>query len=145
MVAPDGAFHAALDADSEGEEGKFYVWQRTEIEALLDADELALVERHYGFNRARNFEAEAWNPVVAVPLDKVAKLLSIDMETARSRLDSARAKLFAHRSTRVRPGTDDKILTAWNGLMIGGVARASRYLGKPDWLALGDRALAFLR
>src|SRR5688572_31973686 len=111
MVAPDGAFYAALDADSEGEEGKFYVWQRTEVEALLDADELAVAERHYGFNRARNFEAESWNPIVASPIGKVARVLGIDEATAAARLESARAKLFAHRAQRVRPGTDDKILT----------------------------------
>ena len=145
MVAPRGAFYAALDADSEGEEGRFYVWQRTEIEALLDADELAVVERHYGFNRARNFEAESWNPIVASPIDKVARVLGIDEKTAAARLESARAKLFAHRAQRVRPGTDDKILTAWNGLMIGALARAARDLGEDRWLALSGRALAFIR
>ena len=71
MTAPDGAFFSALDADSEHEEGKFYVWHRDEVRALLSAEEFAVVEPHYGFDRPPNFEHVAWNPIVATALDQL--------------------------------------------------------------------------
>jgi uncharacterized protein YyaL (SSP411 family) len=118
MTAASGGFYAALDADSEHEEGKFYVWQRDEVRALLDADEFAVAERHYGFDRAPNFEGKAWNPVVAMTPGDVAGQLGIAVEAARMHVFRARQQLFAAREKRVRPGLDDKILTAWNALTI---------------------------
>jgi len=144
MTAADGGFYAALDADSEHEEGKFYVWQRDEVRALLSDDEFAVAAPHYGFDRAPNFEQHAWNPIVAQPLEAVAAELHITDEVARQRLAGARAKLFAARAQRVRPGLDDKILTAWNALMIGALARAARGRDDPAWLGHAERALAFL-
>ncbi|MDR3389462.1 MAG: thioredoxin domain-containing protein [Rudaea sp.] len=144
MTAPGGGFYSALDADSEHEEGKFYIWQRDDVRALLTPEEFAVVEPHYGFDRPANFEHIAWNPVVAVALEEVARILGITPEEARARLNRARARLFAARSERVRPGLDDKILTAWNALMIGGIARASRLLGAPALMGLADNALDFL-
>ena len=156
MTAPGGAFYSALDADSEHEEGKFYVWQRDEVRALLTDAEFAVCARHYGFERAANFESHAWNPVVAEPIEHIAQALGIAPDDAVMRLAQARAKLFTARSQRVRPGLDDKILTSWNALMIAGlarasrasmsdnIARASRMCDLPEWLALSDRALDFL-
>jgi uncharacterized protein YyaL (SSP411 family) len=109
--------------------------------AALDADEFAVAATHFGFDRPPNFEGKAWNPVVARPLADVAGSLDIDLETARARRDSARTKLFAARAQRVRPGLDDKILTAWNALAIGGIARASRALAAPALLGLAENAL----
>ena len=126
MTAPAGGFYAALDADSEHEEGKFYVWQREAVRELLDADEFAVAERRWGFDRPANFEHAAWNPVVASSVAEIAAALALPAEEVEALIEHARAKLFAERSKRVRPGLDDKILTAWNALMIGGLARASR-------------------
>ena len=144
MTAPGGAFFSALDADSEHEEGKFYVWHRDEVRGLLNAEEFAVVEPHYGFDRPANFEHVAWNPIVATALEDIARSLGIAADEANSRLATARAKLFAARSQRVRPGLDDKILTSWNALMIAGLARAARELDDPALTRLADRALDFL-
>ena len=145
MQSADGGYFSALDADSEGEEGRFYVWTREEVAAALSPEERAVAIPHYGFDRPPNFEGRAWNPVVARPLAEVAAALGISGEEAAARLASARAKLLAARERRVRPGRDDKILTAWNALMIGGMAHAARVFGRADWLASARRALDFLR
>ena len=141
MTAESGGFFAALDADSEHEEGKFQVWQRDEVRALLDDDEFAVAARHYGFDRAPNFEGATWNPVVAMTPGDAAGQLGIAAETARARLSSARRKLFAARAQRVHPGRDDKILTAWNALAISGIARTVRALDAPPLLGLAENAL----
>ncbi|MGA9335910.1 MAG: thioredoxin domain-containing protein [Rudaea sp.] len=141
MTSPDAGFYSALDADSEHEEGKFYVWQRDEVRSLLSTDEFAVVDAHYGFDRAPNFEHKAWNPIVATPLERTAQAIGASLDEVRAQLDSARAKLFAARSRRVRPGVDDKILTAWNALAIAGIARASRSLDAPALMGLADNAL----
>jgi uncharacterized protein YyaL (SSP411 family) len=114
------------------------------VRSLLDDDEFAIVQRHYGFDRAPNFEQQAWNPIVAVPLDAVAAELGITPESAQQSLAQARAKLFAARSKRVRPGLDDKILTAWNALMIAGLARAARGGRDPALLTRAEHALDLL-
>jgi hypothetical protein len=145
MQSPEGGYYSSLDADSEGEEGRFYVWTREEVEATLPPPERAVAIAHYGFDRAPNFEGRAWNPVVATPLREVAAMLGLGEAEAGSRLASARAKLLAARERRVRPGRDDKILTSWNALMIGGLAHAARVFGRADWLASARRALGFLR
>src|SRR5579863_284299 len=138
------AFYAALDADSEHEEGKFYVWSRDEVRALLSDSELAVAERYYGFDRAPNFEHAAWNPIVAQSIDAVASGLNRSPADVESALVRARTKLFAARAERIRPGLDDKILTAWNALMIAGLARAARELDSPAFAALAGNALEFL-
>ena len=139
-----GAFYAALDADSEGEEGKFYIWQRDEVRALLSDDELAVAERYYGFDRAPNFEGTHWNPIVAESVDAIAAALTRTTADIEAVIGRARAKLFAARSPRVRPGLDDKILTAWNALMIAGLARATRALDAPALTVLAANAIEFL-
>jgi len=139
-----GGFYTALDADSEHEEGKFYVWQRNEVQALLTGPEYAAAEPYFGFDRPPNFEHAAWNPIVAQPIEQVARSLGAEPAEVRSRLASARKKLFAARSTRIRPGLDDKILTSCNALMISGIARATRYLDAAPLIGLADNALDFL-
>jgi hypothetical protein len=135
MTSPEGAFYSSLDADSEGEEGKFYVWDRAAVAALLTPQESALAGRHWGLDQAPNFEGRHWHLKIAAALEESDKAL----------LACARAKLFAAREQRVRPGCDDKILTSWNALMIEGLAHAARILGRNDWLAAARRALDFLR
>jgi uncharacterized protein YyaL (SSP411 family) len=144
MRAPGGGFFSALDADSEGEEGRFYVWSREEVAALLTVDEFAVAQRHYGLDGAPNFERH-WHLRVAKPLDAVALALGRTLEETQALLQSARAKLLQARASRVRPGLDDKILTAWNALMVHGLARAARVFGRADWLELAQSTTDFLR
>ena len=141
MRAPDGAWYSSLDADSEGEEGKFYVWRRDEARAALADDEWAVAAPHFGFDGPPNFEQHAWNPRVVASVAEVAARLRIDASDAEARIERARSKLFSHRAKRVPPGRDDKILTSWNALAIGALARASRALAKPAWADLAFAAL----
>jgi uncharacterized protein YyaL (SSP411 family) len=145
LAAPDGGLHSSLDADSEGEEGRFYVWRRDEVAALLTGDELAVAARHFGLDGPPNFEGHAWNLRVAAPIERVAQELGLGEDEARARLDSARRKLFDARAKRERPGLDDKILTSWNALAIAALARASRRLAQPAWADLAIRALDAIR
>jgi uncharacterized protein YyaL (SSP411 family) len=145
MRAPEGAFYSSLDADSEHEEGKFYVWTPEGVEALLAADEWAVARRYWGLDEPPNFEHVAWHLRVAVPLVEVARELGISLQAAEMRLEQARAKLFAARERRVHPGRDDKVLTSWNALMIGALARAARVFDQAEWLAAARSAADFLR
>jgi len=145
MRAPEGGLYAALDADSEGHEGKFYVWQRTEVEALLDADERDVALPHFGFDRPPNFEGEAWNPLLATDAQQVSERLGVSRDTVDARIAAASAKLFSAREKRIRPGTDDKRLTAWNAMYAAGAARASRALADVELARQAREVLAFLR
>jgi uncharacterized protein YyaL (SSP411 family) len=145
MRAADGAFYSSLDADSEGEEGKFYVWSRDEVRALLSADEFAVAAPHWGLDGAPNFEGHAWNLRVTIPLPEVATKLALSPAEANARLERARSTLFAARAMRVRPGLDDKILTSWNALAIAGLARAARALDEPRFADLALAATDALR
>jgi uncharacterized protein YyaL (SSP411 family) len=134
MRAPEGGFHSALDADSEGHEGRFYAWRRDEVESLVTADEYRVLARRYGLDREPNFEG-AWH------LHCFAEIGPEDVPL----LNSGRATLFAARERRVRPGLDDKVLTAWNGLMIRGLAISGRMLGEAAHVDAAYRAVDFLR
>jgi uncharacterized protein YyaL (SSP411 family) len=144
-AAADGGYYSSLDADSEGVEGKFYVWTREEIEALLERDEFAVCAPHFGIDGPANFEAHYWNPRVTRPLAQVADALGVPLVQAEARLASARATLFAAREQRVRPGRDDKVLTSWNALMAKAMARAGRVFGRGEWIDSATRALDFVR
>jgi uncharacterized protein len=144
MRAPGDAFYAALDADSEGHEGRFYVWQRDEVERLLAPDEYRVFARRFGLDREPNFEG-AWHLHGFVTLADVARELGLPGPRARELLDVARGKLLAERGKRVRPGLDDKILTGWNALMIRGLAVAGRLLEEPALTDAAQRAIDFLR
>ncbi|HEY6985435.1 MAG TPA: thioredoxin domain-containing protein [Rhodanobacteraceae bacterium] len=144
MIAPSGGFWSSLDADSEGEEGRYYVWRRDEVRALLDDDEFAIVEMRYGLDRPPNFEGEAWHLVVSAEFEEIGARTSLDPAEARRRLGTAIRKLLAARNQRVRPGLDDKILTAWNALMIAGAARTARRHPDRPLLVEAERALDFL-
>ena len=123
MIGEAGGFAASLDADSEGEEGKFYVWSAAEIEDVLGAEDAALFARVYGVTADGNFEGHT----ILNRLDALA-LLS---EAEEARLAEMRAKLLARRASRIRPGWDDKILADWNGLMIAALSRAAIVFEKP--------------
>jgi hypothetical protein len=142
MTSPEGAFYSSLDADSEGQEGRFYVWDRAEVAGLLTPEESALAARRWGLDGPPNFENTYWHLRVVVPVGGAAPPLTTG-EAAL--LEAARAKLFAAREARIRPGRDDKVLTSWNALMIEGLARAARIFDRPDWLAAARRSLDFIQ
>ena len=141
MQSPEGGYYSSLDADSEGEEGKFYVWTPDEVRALLTPEECAAVAAVFGLDLPPNFENRYWHLVVARPLEAARRRART---THALKLDSAR-KLRKAREKRVRPGRDDKVLTSWNALMIGGMAHAARVFGREDWLASARAALDFMR
>ena len=145
MRAPDGALYSSLDADSEHEEGKFYVWSRDEIRELVGESDYALVAPYWGLDRAPNFEGHAWNLVVARPLAEVAAQSGLADADAKVRLARVKATLFAARERRVRPGRDDKILTSWNALAIAGLARAARAQDEPAFAEQAFAAVDALR
>ncbi len=144
MRAPGGAFYAALDADSEGHEGRYYAWRRENVETLLPPEQYRVLARRYGLDREPNFEG-TWHLHGFVAMEEVARELGMPEARAKSLLDAARATLLAERAKRVRPGLDDKILTAWNGLMIRGFAIAGRLLEAPALTDAGLAAVDFLR
>ena len=141
MRAPDGAFYSSLDADSEGVEGKYYVWTRDEVRAVLSGDEWTVAAAHYGLDGPPNFEQHAFNLRVAASIGDVAAKLGASPADVEARLSRARAALLAARAARVRPGLDDKVLTSWNALMIAALARAARTLCEPAFADLAFAAL----
>ncbi len=145
MQAPGGGYYSSLDADSEGEEGKYYVWSVDEIGALLSKEEFEVASFVYGLDRAPNFENHAWHLMIAHSPAELGRSMSLNEAQAQVLLDSARRKLRAAREKRVRPGLDDKVLTSWNALMIAALARAARVFGEPEWLASARRALDHIR
>ncbi len=145
MQSPEGGYYSSLDADSEGEEGKYYVWSLEEIRALLSKEEFEVASVAYGLDRPPNFENHAWHLVMAQGIEETARMLEISEGAVQLQLDSARRKLREARGKRVRPGRDEKVLTSWNALMIGGMARAARAFGRREWLDSARRALGFVR
>ena len=134
MIVEGGGFASSLDADSEGEEGKFYVWSLAEIESMLGEDNAAFFAKAYDITRDGNFEGHN------IPNRLLSGSASPEEEV---RLAPLRAKLLDARAKRVRPGLDDKVLADWNGLMIAALANAGAMFGEPSWIALGAKAFHF--
>jgi uncharacterized protein YyaL (SSP411 family) len=144
MLTPEGAFASSQDADSEGEEGRFFVWTPRELQALLGADQARVVASYFDVTDAGNFEhgkSVLWLPR---PAGDVAAQLGISSEELMQHVEQAKAKLFAARSQRVAPATDDKILTGWNALFVTGLALAHQVLDEPQYLAAAERCMAYL-
>jgi uncharacterized protein YyaL (SSP411 family) len=144
LTAPEGAFFSAEDADSEGEEGKFYVWTPAEIQAVLGADEGRFFSRVYGVSAAGNFEHGTSILHLPRTLAEVAADEGIAPAALASRLAPMREKLRAVRERRIRPHLDDKVLTDWNGLMIGALAYGARALGQPAYAEAAAKSVRFL-
>ena len=133
MQSPEGGYYSSLDADSEHEEGKFYVWDRDEMRALLTENEYRELAAQFGLDRPPNFENRHWH------------LHVFGSAGNQEVLGKAKAKLFAAREKRIRPGRDEKVLVSWNALAIHGMARAGLAFGRPEWTASARRALDFIR
>jgi len=143
MTGPEGGFYSATDADSEGEEGKFFVWTPTEVEAVLGPDEGGRLCAYYDIAEEGNWEGKSI-PHTPRSVERVASRLGISADDLRKSLDDGRAKLYEARRRRVPPGLDDKVLTAWNGMMVGAMAEGARVLGEPRYRAAAGRAADFL-
>jgi uncharacterized protein YyaL (SSP411 family) len=142
MTSPEGGFYSSLDADSEGHEGKFYVWDEKEIDTLLGDDSRAF-KAYYGVTAGGNFEGRN---ILNVPADRtsVAKALGVDDRALDDILARARRVLYEERAKRVWPGRDEKILASWNGLMLRGIVAAARTFDRDDFRALAIRNAEFL-
>jgi uncharacterized protein YyaL (SSP411 family) len=136
MTHPEGGFYATLDADSEGVEGKFYVWSEDDIDAALGA-ETRLFKDAYDVRPGGN-----WDGHNILNRSRDPELKDADTEAS---LAASRAKLFDIRAPRIRPSLDDKILTDWNGLMIAGLVEAAMTFARPDWLEAARNAYGFVR
>jgi uncharacterized protein YyaL (SSP411 family) len=145
MQSASGGFYSSLDADSEGVEGKFYVWDRAEVEALLPADEFAALSRRFGLDRAANFEGRDWHLHACLAVEAIAGDAGVHTEVVETRIASGIARLRTVREKRVPPARDEKILTSWNGLMIRGLALASRALDSAALADAATRCVDFLR
>ncbi|OQW93973.1 MAG: thioredoxin domain-containing protein [Beggiatoa sp. IS2] len=143
IQSPIGGFYSSLDADSEGEEGKFYVWSKDRVKTLLHDDIYSPFAYHFGLNRVANFEGH-WHLHVHHEAEAVAKKFDLTLTEAEARLNEAQHILLQVRAKRVPPGRDEKILTAWNALMIKGLASAGLIFARPDYLVAAERALDFV-
>ncbi len=144
MTDPQGGFYSTQDADSEGEEGKFFVWTPAELERLLGAEDARVVGEALGVERGGNFEHGT--SILHRPLDEdvVAVRHDLKVHQVRERVEKARKILFEARKKRVAPGRDDKVLLAWNGLMAASFAKAGAALGRADYVATARRNVDFV-
>ena len=152
MLHADGGFYSAQDADSEGIEGKFFVWTPAEFAAVLGPEDGALAAEVYGVTAMGNFQ-DPHHPEFGrrnvlsrrAPLNHIANPRGMTLEALEERMAGWRARLLAERETRVRPGLDDKVLTSWNGLALAAFAEAGRVFGEPAYVAIAERNAAFVR
>jgi uncharacterized protein len=151
MTSSDGVFYTAIDADSEGEEGKFYLWSEDDIERVLAKGDAALARRAFNTNVHGNFRDQSTGKRIGKnilhmqrPLTALASELEMSEEVLRNRVDVIRETLRQEREKRVRPQRDDKILTDWNGLMITSLAKGARALDEPAYAAAAARAADFV-
>ena len=143
LTSPEGGFYSSLDADSEGEEGKYYVWSEKEIKEILK-DDAALYADYYGITSNGNWEPHKNIPDVNFGDKNSAKKYQLSEKELQEKLVLLNKKLFSKREERVRPGTDDKILTSWNALMTKGFIDAYKVFGEEKFLQPAKRNIDFL-
>lgn len=144
MQAPEGGYYSAQDADSEGEEGKFYSWKKEQVQALLSAEEYSIFSQSFGLDREANFE-DKWYPHTYLDINQLARQENCPPTEIQSIIDCCKQKLYKRRQQRIYPDTDDKILTSWNALMIRGMNIAARTFNCPAYAESAARALTFIR
>lgn len=143
MISPEGGFYSTQDADSEGVEGKFFVWDQDEVMQLLGDEAGEILCRYYDVTDVGNFEGHnILHPTLE--LDQLARLFQRDVDDITGLINAAKHKLFAAREGRVKPGRDEKILTSWNGLMVSAYAEAYRVLGQPRYLEIARNNVEFV-
>lgn len=145
----DGAFYSAEDADSEGVEGKFYLWKRDELKTILSVEEFLILESFYNIHELGNFKDESKGEEIGLNIIHAEKSLSQiegikNVNNVRKVIDSSREKLFKYREGRIRPFLDDKILTDWNGLMISALAKAGAVFQNSDYINYASVAADFI-
>lgn len=152
MTSPEGAFYSAEDADSEGEEGKFYTWTQSEIKDVLKEDMAEIFLQVYNIHEEGNFEDEATREKTGLNIPHLSESVNVDVDPKQMTkqeleilLEEARTKLFIHRARRVRPSLDDKILTDWNGFMIAALMKAGVVLNDSKFTEVAEKALTFIR
>ncbi|GAK55211.1 hypothetical protein U27_02043 [Candidatus Vecturithrix granuli] len=151
MTSPEGGFYSAEDADSEGVEGKFYVWSAREIQELFEETDADLILKLFNFESNGNFRDQATGlktgeniVYLRQSVEKTAVVLQMSEEALRQKLEQIRQRLFEVREQRIHPHKDDKILTDWNGLMIAALARGAQILDEPDYAHAAQRAMQFI-
>ena len=142
LTNPEGGFYSAEDADSEGEEGKFYVWNTSEIDAVLDETESAFFKEYFNLKEEGNFEDEATRERIGQNIPHLKKELS---HTDAESWNKIREKLFAKREKRIHPTLDDKTLTDWNALMIVALAKAGAAFQEPEFIEKAEHAFEFIQ
>ncbi len=151
MTSPEGALYSAEDADSEGEEGKFYVWTMDQLEEVLGKEDAALAATVWNAKDEGNFKGEASDGATGANVlhltdeaKETAMVLGMSEDLLRERMEAIRRSLLEARSDRIRPGLDDKVLTDWNGFMIAAMAKAGAALGEPAYVDAASRAAEFV-
>ena len=143
MLHPEGGFYATQDADSEGEEGKFFVWTEDEVNQLLGEEDGEIFCRMYDVGKPGNFEDKSiLHPILSV--DQTSKLFRKDPSEIATLAARAKQKLFLERERRIKPFRDEKIITAWNGLMLSGLAEAIKLFRNPAWIKAAKRTVDFI-
>ena len=143
MQSPEGGYHSSLDADSEGEEGKFYVWTPEEVKAILNDEEYPLFAHRYGLDREANFEGR-WHLHAYADTAALAEKFGLEKSRVASLLASARTKLYTARQNRVPPGRDEKILVSWNALVVKGMTQAAKHLHNSHYATSARHAVDFI-
>jgi uncharacterized protein YyaL (SSP411 family) len=144
MKSPEGGFYSTQDADSEGEEGKFYVWRRDQVKEILGKEKGTPFCAYYGVTPQGNFEGGASVLNIASSLEKISQLYGISIPELEEVLEEGRKKLFAEREKRVRPGRDEKLLTSWNGLMISSFVDGFKVTNNEQYLNVARKAAHFI-
>lgn len=143
MQAPNGGYFSTMDADSEGHEGRYYVWDIETVETLLTPDEYKIIRRYYGLDQPANFNGK-WHLHITKPIETVAQEANISTDQVILVLNTAKTKLLNARNEHIPPNRDEKILTAWNALMIKSMFIAGDWLSEPSFIISAEKALAFI-
>lgn len=144
MQNPDGGFYSAIDADSEGVEGKYYVWDYDEIVTILGEEASGMFTHVYGITPEGNFEGKNIPNLIGADMESVAKEYNLTIDELHQQLEEARVKLLSEREKRVYPHIDDKILTSWNAMMIAALAKAGNVFQQPEYTESAKSAMQFI-
>ena len=143
MIDPEGGFYSSMDADSEGVEGKYYVWKRSEIEDILGKEDANVFAQYFDITEEGNWEGNSI-PRIIMKKSSLSNFLKIPKDDMNESLSNSRIKVKQYRASRIPPGTDDKVIVSWNGLMISSLAKASSVLGKKEYFNVADKAVNFI-